>query len=365
MRKIKLIVILLLICLLINSCGNLLEMLAVGVTYEQKMRGIWIVGGLSTASINSTVAQLDLYDPVTGRWFANVASTVGYTPVSFAGIASCNGKIYVIGGFDSGGICLNSTQMYDVATDTWTLGLENMPANRANIDAETIYDKIYIAGGSSANANIAYNDTNEIYAYDTIQDDWGPPVACYSAAHFSCYALNNIYYYLGGRITANSVLQNHYSYETSTGFVVGKLGINLIPPRAGMAAAVYNPSDTDPILIIIGGFQNLTGFGNYSYIFNGNINQNLVPDVWYVLYPFSTNNSWSSVADYPDSLAFISAAVYNDTLYCFGGTDASGSNSVFNNVYSLDLTDIGGSSWQAETNMEVARFGHTALTINQ
>jgi hypothetical protein len=364
------IIILFLTCLLLNSCGNLLEELAVGVTYEQKMRGIWIVGGLSNANISSVVAQVDLYDPESGRWFANVTAVP--TPVSFAGVASCGGKIYVIGGFNSSGTCMSTNQIYDVNTNTWSVGAEidngTTTQYRANIDAESIYEKIYFIGGVSDDADQAYNTyrSNQLYEYDTILDDWSQPADPGYYGNSTCYAFHNIYYFAGGRSAYSSPYANHYSYETSTTSVVAKLTLSTISIRVGMAGAVYNPSNSDPTLILIGGFSNLTSVANYCYIFyTGTYNPTALLDVHYLYYPFTTV-PWANADSYPISVGFASAAIYHNTLYCFGGTlPISGDVSVYADVYSLDLTDIGGSSWMAETAMPAARFGHTALTINQ
>jgi hypothetical protein len=70
-------------------------------TLTQKMRSICIVGGLSGGTIGTTISQVDIYDPVLDIWYPAVTNLP--TPVSFAAVASVQGKIYVIGGYEING----------------------------------------------------------------------------------------------------------------------------------------------------------------------------------------------------------------------------------------------------------------------
>jgi hypothetical protein len=214
MRKITVHVVLFILCMVINSCGNLLEELGIAPTYEQKMRGIWIVGGLSDEYITSAISQVDLYDPETNKWFSGV--TIMPTPVSFAGIASHGDSIYVIGGFSQTGAASTTVQIYNIISDSWSSG-SSLAQARANIDAVTVYDKIYIISGTINNAeNTTFTMVNQVYIYDIASDSWSAhATAPGNNANVTCFALNDIIYFLGGRTNVTTVSTAHNGFMTS------------------------------------------------------------------------------------------------------------------------------------------------------
>ena len=358
------------VCLLVNSCGNLLQQLAVGLTYEQKMRGIYIVGGLTDKNIGSVVAQIDLFDPVDARWFPAVTSVP--IPVSFAGVASCKGKIYVIGGFDSSGTCCQSTQIYDVATDTWSTG-NPIGGTHASINAASVYDKICFAGGTMANANSAsYSRDNHIYILDTNSGTWSTvTTTTYYYADYACVTLNNTFYTVGGRQNYAQLCQYFQGYipflDLYTPMAENSLPTTPYEGTLGITGVLYAPPSSDPLIILIGGYNAISGVSaDSNFIFNrSGFNLTATTDVNYLVFPFTTT-PWQDGTNYPQALGYASAAIYNDTILCFGGTNGvDASFEVYNSVYSIDASNIATASWTAEIAMPVARFGHTALTIKQ
>ena len=100
----------------------------------------------------------------------------------FLGVASVNGKIYAIGGYDltyqsdtgsgqTGGI-VDTNEEYDPNTNSWT-AKSPMPNPRRDFATAVFRDKIYCIGGI-ANGHIGYdsNVTNVNEVYDTLTGTW-------------------------------------------------------------------------------------------------------------------------------------------------------------------------------------------------
>jgi N-acetylneuraminic acid mutarotase len=86
-----------------------------------------------------------------------------------------NGKIYIFGGNSDwnpeGLITLNTTFIYDPATDTWTRGA-NMPTARYLATATEVDGKIYVIGGRTLDASGSGGPVNVNEAYDPATDTW-------------------------------------------------------------------------------------------------------------------------------------------------------------------------------------------------
>jgi N-acetylneuraminic acid mutarotase len=106
----------------------------------------------------------EVYDPRLGRWFKKAPM---WLPVmdNYATVA-LHGKIYVFGGFD-GEHSRASTQIYDAATDSWSLG-SPMPTARSNAIAGLLNGHPIVIGGL-AEASVSL-DVVEIYHPES--DSW-------------------------------------------------------------------------------------------------------------------------------------------------------------------------------------------------
>jgi N-acetylneuraminic acid mutarotase len=101
---------------------------------------IYIIGGTRGAAFSSDRIQtVEVYDPATDTW-----TQKGDMPRGIgAGYSSVvDGKIYVIGGY--GGA--QRVDEYDPATDTWTMK-SDMPTRRHALSTSTLDGKIYAIGG--------------------------------------------------------------------------------------------------------------------------------------------------------------------------------------------------------------------------
>ncbi len=121
-----------------------------------------LIGGLGGGS----EGKVQIYDAATDSW------SLG-TDMPWAGgsVSTCflNGKIYVAGGI-VGAVTVNNCAAYDPWLDTWT-PLANMPAGRNHAASATDGSKFWIFGGRDL-GNWVTNGFDTVFAYDPLTDTW-------------------------------------------------------------------------------------------------------------------------------------------------------------------------------------------------
>lgn len=121
---------------------------------------IYIIGGINHTSYwdrkyNSTMIQVQIYDPKTDQWTQGTPILIG---VSAAAASATTGllapkRIYVIGGntIDQSGSYTyfsDTTQIYDLETGNWSIGAQ-MPTGRSSLSIANINDVLYAMGGTN------------------------------------------------------------------------------------------------------------------------------------------------------------------------------------------------------------------------
>ena len=147
----------------------------------------------------------------------------------------------------------------------------------------------------------------------------------------------------------------------------------MVTPRTGVAGALWVPQSplTGPAkILLVGGFSSLTGTTSNCIITLGTTANTATTLFQYLNYPFAAPSAWTAPTNqYPLAIGFGAAAVYQNTLYHFGGTQtvvasptplASGTVA----AYSFNLSSFT-NSWTAITNMPIGRYGHSAVTFPQ
>jgi len=147
---------------------------------------IYAIGGVDSLASTNAVGTVEAYDPATNSW-----STKAPMPTARAGLEAAtgpDGKIYAIGGVDnpgsySGQSTLNgdivgTVEAYDPTTNSWTTKA-SMPTARYFLAAATGPDgKIYTIGGldsgSASVGTIAGQGvgTSTVEAYDSTTNSW-------------------------------------------------------------------------------------------------------------------------------------------------------------------------------------------------
>ncbi|RMH19212.1 MAG: kelch-like protein [Gammaproteobacteria bacterium] len=120
------------------------------------------------------------------------------TPKSHSPTVAYQGRIYVFGGggdhFDS----LNSTQIYDPATNTWSSGTP-MPTRRSGSAYALIDGKIYIIGGMHKPKDGKFFFLKNMEIYDPETDSWSDgPDMNHLHDYPACTVLDGKIYVMGG-----------------------------------------------------------------------------------------------------------------------------------------------------------------------
>jgi N-acetylneuraminic acid mutarotase len=123
---------------------------------------IYAIGGaLASRTFISTVEE---YDPATDTWARKADMP---TPRGLLCTVVVNGKIYAIGGGTTS-VGFSSVEVYDPATDTWMIE-NDMPVTRAflSTSASEVDGKIYVIGGSQSGGG-GHPGLKTVYEYEPI-----------------------------------------------------------------------------------------------------------------------------------------------------------------------------------------------------
>ena len=127
---------------------------------------LFLIGGLG----GSSAGKVQIYDPATNVW------TLGADMPFAAGSSSTaviGGKIYVAGGI-IGSSTTTRSAVYNPATNSWT-EIAPMPQGRNHAAATTDGSKLYVAGGrgpGSGDANVVANGFDNLQVYDPATNTW-------------------------------------------------------------------------------------------------------------------------------------------------------------------------------------------------
>lgn len=375
----KLYILLLLVSLFASCSGDLFDEPSTD-ELAIKLRSIWMVGGLSGNAHTTVVSAVDMYDPVTNTWYPSVTTLP--TPVSFAGAVSIkisdnDHRIYVFGGFDSGGNVVSTVQYYTIETNTWASGTAISGA-RANIYATRLNNKIYVMGGTAVNASQPYGTQTTTYEYTPASDTWDTlTVLAAGGSERFMLASGSVVYHMGGRTVGTApTLTTHYGlnmYVGATGTETGVTEQVLSAARTGIAGDVYESPYGD-VMIIAGGFTTWTGTSLSSIILGltGGTPTNLVQ---YLAFPFGEGPTWTGATGTFSSVGFGSAVVYysqsltpNYRFYYFGGTSSLSAASGQSGVTWCDLPsppNAWNNTWVSAASMPNGRYAFTAVKIQQ
>ncbi len=234
--------------------------------------------------------------------------------------AVLNGKIYVIAGYDAGGLSTKNVQVYNTATNIWSSAANNPIPNNHNA-AAVAAGKLYSFGGVS----------NQAFVYNPVGNSWSA-VASMHSQHGGTPAvgvINEKIYVVGGTKGTES-LRNLEVYDPAT---------NTWTLLASMSVARNHTAGA----FIEGKFYVVGGRGSSS-----------APTALEVYDPQS--NTWSKRASMPTGRSGIAAAAVDGELYVFGGEipHIHGEVEVYNST---------SNSWRQLPNMPTPRHGIWASVI--
>ena len=255
---------------------------------------IYVFGGYPASRV--TVPTVQVYDIATDSWSLTTPLPI---PVNHSMAAAVNGKLYVIGGQTDANVAyVNNVQEYDPATRAWRQRAP-MPSARGGGAAAVIDGKIYVAGGRPPRGA-------DFAVYDPAQDQWTPlPNLPTQRNHLAAAAIAGKLYVVGGRFEG--------------GFQSAQTG----------AVEIYDPrtntwTEGAPMPKSRGGINAVEARGCL-HVFGGEFTAGVHPD-HDVYNPFT--NSWSSAGPMPVPVHGVTGAVFADGLIYLpgGGTSQGGSS---------------------------------------
>ncbi|MCS7033264.1 MAG: hypothetical protein NZ561_04610, partial [Phycisphaerae bacterium] len=177
---------------------------------------LYVFGGVRYINnVRNFYDYTQIYDPATNRW------TLG-APVPFktaaAQTALIGGKVYLAGGITEGNVTTNRAARYDPATNTWT-NLANMPGvGRNSAPAGTDGTRLYVFGGRVGGDN-PENPRSDILVYSPTSNTWQTLAQTLPVGRGGIVKapfINGEFYLMGGE-TTSSVVGRVDAFNPSSG----------------------------------------------------------------------------------------------------------------------------------------------------
>jgi hypothetical protein len=179
---------------------------AFGVAVASDGTYAYAFGGYSF-SVPGAINQVSRYDPVADTWASRASiAVVTYDAVAVYGN---NGNIYVFGGTDAANV-YNTTRIYNTGSDTWSTGTA-MPGNRQQMGAGYYNGKIYIVGGFDTTS---VSPQSQTWEYDIASNTWATKASMPQALGGPGSGVIRSHLYLaGGRDSTNVARNILYDYD--------------------------------------------------------------------------------------------------------------------------------------------------------
>ncbi len=241
------------------------------------------------------------------------------------------GQVVIAAYGASSGADTNATRLYNINTDSWSLGLSGpVPARSEAAYGDTTHAGfLYVIGGGSSEGGV-FSDVNR---YDPVMDAWTalPPMLTARAGAVAAAVDNNIYV-IGGRRTAAGPCNagpylatvEKYDVDANTWSTVKPLP----SPRADLAAVAH---------------------GGKIYVFGGCTAPGSVTNE-VDMYDPETDTWTTGLAPMPTARASLAAGHSGQRVYAVGGWDGAFASNV-NEVY-----NIASDSWSSNAPMQTARL---------
>ncbi|MGD0555681.1 MAG: carboxypeptidase regulatory-like domain-containing protein, partial [Streptosporangiaceae bacterium] len=207
-----------------------------------------LYAGLGADSALNPSSALYAYNPATKAWTTEASAPVA---VAEPGYGVIGDKLYVTGGVGGSWPLLSvvtETQVYDMATNTWSTAAAN-PYTIGGTDV-VLDGELYQIGGLNYST---FEDSDIVSVYDPSSNTWSElasyPVAVSSA---SCGAIDGSLYCAGGDDEAGTALTAAYTYTPG-----GTSWQPIASLPTGLAGSAYSVADGE--LLLSGG---TTGTGD-------------------------------------------------------------------------------------------------------
>lgn len=266
--------------------------------------------------------------PLPGGWETRAPLP---TPRQEVGVAELDGQIYVIGGFNSAGLSVNTVERYHPATDQWTAAAP-LPATSPlnHIGAASVGGFLYAVGGLRQN----FIGVNWVFRYDPDQDAWDEVAPMPTARGAMGVAVVDGKIYAAG----GSPLVRGTDFAVYDPALDEWTVLNPMPTNRNHLAAV--------------------GYAGKVYAFSGRTT--VLVGATEIYDP--TAEEWSAGEQIPTPRGGIAAAEVRGLIYVFGGegNDEPGTQGVFDDVEAYNPEQ---DNWREFTPMPFPRHGIGAAAL--
>jgi N-acetylneuraminic acid mutarotase len=284
-----------------------------------------------TLSVILTIPSLAIAQ--SGTWATKASAPTARRDAAAASIAAF---IYVVGG-DSGGLGLQTLEVYDTATDTWTT-MAPMPTPRNFLTASVVNGILYAIGGQ----DYPQGTLTTVEAYDPTSDTWTLKAPMPTARRQAdAGVVNGIIYVVGGYDGISIASTTVEAYDPVA---------NTWSTKAPMPEAHYigGVGVVNGILYVLGGSNGSAGqsYNPYVYAYN------------------PATNTWATKSGLmPTPRDFLGAGVINNKIYAVGGLANSATNTNYISA-ALEAYDPVTDTWTIEPAMPTGRFQLAAAVSN-
>jgi N-acetylneuraminic acid mutarotase len=186
---------------------------------------VLVVGGLQDGSYGY-LASADLYDPATNSWSAAGSMSTGRVEHSLTLLPG--GKVLVMGGsFHDGSefSILNSAELYDPATNSWSAAAPAISAHAAHTATVLPNGKVLVTGGARYSGGYFFT-LDQAELYDPAGNSWSPaaPLATARMRHAATLLPNGTVLVTGGEDGTNPITSVEvYDPATNSWLAAGTL----------------------------------------------------------------------------------------------------------------------------------------------
>jgi N-acetylneuraminic acid mutarotase len=179
------------------------------VGYDTGTGNVYSVGGFNGSS---DVTDAYVYSGSTQAWSAIAPLP---QPLEALGGAFLNGKMYVVGGWDTNGDATNGLYAYDPSSQTWTQQA-NLPEGVSGPAVATLNGQLYVVGGCTTGACSPTSDAT--YRYNPNSNSWAQLANYPTATAFAgcAGAAGGIVCAGGDDADSGATLTSTYIYNPST-----------------------------------------------------------------------------------------------------------------------------------------------------
>lgn len=271
---------------------------------------IYVVGGFEKPSLGNILNfaisdRVEAYDPHTDTWVTKAQLPI---PLHHAGIASIDGRLYVIGGFTRSALSVwhpvGSVYMYDPERDAWAQR-SPMPTARGALGVTAWEGKIFAIGGFGGDQN-----SGAVEVYNPSTDTWTRRANLPTPRdHLAAVALGDRIYAVGGRRNLNYAenLATLEAYHPAENRWTRKTPMPT--PRSGLTAAALGSA-----MYVLGG-ESVDGTFSTNEVY------------------LPKGNRWQTAEAMPTARHGLGSAVVENRLYVLCGGPSPGGS--FSNVVEI------------------------------